>query len=190
MIAAVYGRISTDKQDTDNQLTQLRRFAADQGLKIALEFVDVITGGTSDRPQFQKMFEAAERGEFQILLFWSLDRLSREGVLPTLMHLERLTKLGVAYRSYTEQYLDSAGIFKDAIISIMATLARQEKIRIGERTRAGMARVKSQGKHIGRPSLQVSREEIARLRLSLSTAGTARQLRVSESTLRRRLRSP
>src|SRR5579863_4371305 len=112
MRIAIYGRVSTDKQDAENQTAQLREFAIAQHWEIALEFVDVITGGTADRPQFQAMFEAAERGDFELLLFWSLDRLSREGVLPTLMHLERLTKLGVAYRSYSEQYLDSAGIFR------------------------------------------------------------------------------
>jgi len=45
-----------------------------------------------------------------VLLFWSLDRLSREGVLETLTHLQRLTGCGVAWRSFTEQYLDSTGI--------------------------------------------------------------------------------
>ena len=58
---------------------------------------------------FKKMFEAASRREFDILLFWSLDRLSREGTVETLNHLQRLTGYGVNYRSFTEQYLDSHG---------------------------------------------------------------------------------
>jgi hypothetical protein len=59
------------------------------------------------------------------VLFWALDRFSREGVLPTLHHLQRLDSWGVAWRSYTEQYLDSTGIFKDA--ASRTTLWRRAK---------------------------------------------------------------
>jgi DNA invertase Pin-like site-specific DNA recombinase len=55
------------------------------------------------------MFDAASKGQFDVLLFWSIDRLSREGVLTTLQHLQRLTSYGVDYRSFAEQYLDSCG---------------------------------------------------------------------------------
>lgn len=74
-----------------------------------------------DRPNFKRMFDAASRREFDLVLFCALDRFSREGVLPTLHHLQRLDGYGVAWRSYTEQYLDSTGVFKDAVISIMTT---------------------------------------------------------------------
>jgi DNA invertase Pin-like site-specific DNA recombinase len=84
------------------------------------------------------------------VLFWSLDRFGREGALPTLMYLNELDASGVGYKSYTEQFLDSTGIFKDVIISMLAVLAKQEKIKIGERTKAGMAR--ANGSQIGPPS--------------------------------------
>jgi DNA invertase Pin-like site-specific DNA recombinase len=61
-------------------------------------------------------------------------RFSREGVLETLHHLQRLAQYGVGYRSFTEQYLDSCGVFKDAVLSILATIAKQERIRLSERT--------------------------------------------------------
>jgi DNA invertase Pin-like site-specific DNA recombinase len=86
-----------------------------------------------------------------LVLFWALDRFSREGVSATLKHLETLTSYGVAWRSYTEQYLDSAGIFRDAIISIVATLAKQERIRISERTLAGLARARANGMNTNSP---------------------------------------
>src|SRR5260370_3713425 len=91
------------------------------------------------------MFRAACKRKFDVLVFWSLDRLSREGVLETLQHLNRLTSHGVNYRSFTEQYFDSCGIFKDAVISILATVAKQERIRISERVRAGLATAKARG---------------------------------------------
>src|SRR6267378_6497774 len=187
MRIAVYSRVSTEKQDAENQLQQLRNFAGQQGWNIVVEFVDVVTGGTSDRPQFQLMFEAAERKEFDLLLFWSLDRLSREGVLPTLQHLNRLTESGVSYRSFTEQYLDSCGLFKDAIISIMSTLAKQEKIRISERTKAGLAIARARGSQLGRRELELNETQLRSLaQQGKSSREIARQLNVSQRTVRRR----
>ena len=76
MRAAVYARVSTKdgRQDTENQLRQLRAFAATQNWTIVHEYVDLASGKRSDRKQFQKMFEAASRREFDIWLFWSLDQ--------------------------------------------------------------------------------------------------------------------
>lgn len=80
--------------------------------------MDRESGSTAERAEFQGMFRAASQRKFDVLLFWSLDRLSREGVLETLQHLNRLTSYGVNYRSFTEQYFDSCGIFKDAVCSV------------------------------------------------------------------------
>jgi DNA invertase Pin-like site-specific DNA recombinase len=110
------------------------------------------------------MFKAASQRKFDVLLFWLLDRLSREGVLETLQHLNRLTSYGVNYRSFTEQYFDSCGIFKDAVISILATIARQERIRISERVRAGLRNARAKGKTLGRPRVIVDAGRISRLR--------------------------
>jgi DNA invertase Pin-like site-specific DNA recombinase len=163
---ALYGRTSTkDKgQDVENQLTQLREFAARQGWHIAHEFVDRESGSTADRTEFRAMFRAASQRKFDVLLFWSLDRLSREGVLETLQHLNRLASYGVNYRSFTEQYFDSCGIFKDAVISILATIAKQERIRISERVKAGLDRARRQGKRLGRPRVVVDGARMACLR--------------------------
>jgi DNA invertase Pin-like site-specific DNA recombinase len=97
------------------------------------------------------MFSDASRREFDVLCFWSLDRLSREGVVETLNHLQRLTSYGVNYRSFTEQYLDSTGIFKEAVIGILAAVAKQERVRLSERTVAGLERARAQGRVGGRP---------------------------------------
>ena len=151
---AIYGRVSTkDKgQEVENQLRQLREFSSQQRWTVYREFVDHETGSTNDRTAFQTMFKDASHRKFDVLLFWALDRLSREGVLETLQHLNRLTSYGVGYRSFTEQYFDSCGIFKDAVIAIIATVAKQERIRISERVRAGMCNAKAKGKRIGRPA--------------------------------------
>ena len=89
------------------------------------------------------MMESASRREFDGLLFFAFARLSREGVLPTLNYFASLDSYGVAWRSYAEQWIDSTGIFRDAVISIMATIAKQERVRLSERTKAGLAREQS-----------------------------------------------
>jgi DNA invertase Pin-like site-specific DNA recombinase len=66
-------------------------------------------------------------------------------------HLNRLTSYGVGYRSFTEQYFDSCGIFKDAVIAIIATVAKQERVRISLRVRAGLEVARARGARIGRP---------------------------------------
>jgi len=110
------------------------------------------------------MFDDASQRRFDILLFWSLDRLSREGVLETLQHLQRLTSYGIAWRSFTEQYLDSSGIFRDAVIGILAVIAKQERIRRSERTIAGLQKARRQGRILGRPRVAVDRDLIMQLR--------------------------
>ena len=144
---ALYARVSTKdgRQDTENQLIALRDYCYKQGWQIVAEYVDHDSGGHSKRPYFQQMFRDARAGKFDLVFFWSLDRLSREGVSATLGHLERLTASGVAWRSYTEEYLDSTGLFKDAVIAILAVIAKQERIRRSERALAAVARLRRSG---------------------------------------------
>src|SRR5499427_1362302 len=191
MQVALYGRVSTrDKgQDVENQFEQLRTFASTQGWTIVQEYVDKASGKRSDREQFQRLFDDASRRKFDLVLFWSLDRFSREGVLETLHHLQRLAQYGVGYRSFTEQYLDSCGIFKDAVLSILATIAKQERIRISERVHAGLAKARKQGRIGGRPRLVLSYAKV----LELSQEGCtireiAEEMGVSPASIHRILK--
>ena len=136
----LYARVSTKdgRQDTENQLIALREYCAKRGWEIAAEYVDHETGGTAKRPHFQQMFADARTRKFDLVFFWSLDRLSREGVTETLNHLQRLTSYGVGWRSFTEEYLDSTGLFKDAVIAILAVIAKQERVRRSERAKAAI----------------------------------------------------
>lgn len=85
------------------------------------------------------MFEDASRRQFDLLLFWALDRLSREGVLETLQYLNRLTAHGVAWRSFTDQFFDSCGPFRNA----GKALGRPVKVNGYHRTE--IARLRLQG---------------------------------------------
>lgn len=164
--AALYARISTtdQRQDAENQLLPLREFAARMGWRVVAEFVDAASGARSDRTQLKAMMNAAARREFDVLLFWSLDRLSRQGALQTLELLHRLSELGVAWRSYTEPYLDSAGVFGEAIVALLATLAKQERLRLQERVRAGLERARREGRRLGRPRRILDRLRVVEMR--------------------------
>jgi len=188
MNVALYSRVSTkDKgQDVENQLRQLREFCDRQGWNVVREFVDHASGKRSDREEFQALFVAASRREFDLVLFWSLDRFSREGVYETLQHLQRLTAYGVGYRSFTEQYLDSCGLFKDAVISILATIAKQERVRLFERTIAGLQRARSKGRIGGRPPVICDRSRVAELRRSgMSLGQIAAKMGLAKTTVAR-----
>lgn len=83
---------------TEHQAVQLREFCAKQGWQIIYEYCDYESGSKSDRAESKRMFEDASRRRFDLVLFWALDRLSREGVLETLQYLNRLTAYGVSWR--------------------------------------------------------------------------------------------
>ncbi len=169
MNVAIYARVSTKDrgQDCENQLRELRQFVERRSAEdwdLVCEYVDYASGGSSDREQFKKLFADAAERRFDLVLFWSLDRFSREGVLETLQHLQRLSSHGVDWFSLKEEYLRSVGIFREAVLSILATIAKQERIRLSERVKAGLDRARAQGKDLGRPSLVVDREKVVDLR--------------------------
>jgi DNA invertase Pin-like site-specific DNA recombinase len=196
MKAAIYARVSTaDKgQEVENQLAELRRFAASQGWQIASEYIDHETGKHAHRPRFRELFTDAAKRRYDVVLFWALDRFTREGALETLQHLNVLSSYGVGFRSFTEPYLDSCGIFKDAVIAILGTIAKQERLRISERVRAGLERTRTRGtksgKPIGRPQVVFRQDQVAEMRSNgLSWREIAHRTGASVRTMRRVLGS-
>lgn len=188
MRVAIYARVSTTKQDNENQLAQLHEFVRKQNWQIGDQYVDCESGGKADRIQFQRMLLDASQRKFDLVLFWALDRFSREGVLQTLTYLNRLESYGVGFRSFTEPFFDSCGVFKDAVLAIMATLAKQERVKRAERTKAGLAIAKARGRVLGRPKVSVRSDVVAQLRSrGRSLRAIGRELRISEASVRRLL---
>ena len=121
--------------------------------------------------------------------FWALDRFSREGVLATLQYLQRLSGYGIGYRSFTEGYLDSCGMFKDAVIGILAVVAKQERIRISERVQAGLHRARAAGRVGGRPRGVFDRARVQELRQQgLSIGEIAAEVGVPRTSVHRALK--
>lgn len=153
MRIAIYSRVSTNDQDTDNQLQPLRSFANSLGGQVIGEYVDYASGGSFDRPNFQRMLGDADKRQFDLLLIWSLDRFSREGIVNTLHYLERLKRGNVAIKSMQEGWLDTRDEhLGQLLLAIFSWIAQQERKRIGERVKAGLARIRKEGKTLGRPS--------------------------------------
>src|SRR5579862_8875092 len=188
---AIYARVSTsDKgQDTENQLRELRQFVsnkASEGWTLAREYVDRASGKSANRSEFQRLFRDAAERRFDLVLFWSLDRFTREGALETLQHLQRLTSNGVDWWSFREEYLRSIGPFRDAVLSILATIAKQERVRMSERVKAGLDRAKAQGRVIGRPKVVVDRDRVVQLRdQGLSHWQICQQVGISRTSVQR-----
>ena len=190
MRIAIYARVSTDDkgQDPENQLRQLREWCANAGHKLVQEFVDHESGrkGVNGRKQFAALFEDAHKRRFDCVLFWALDRFTREGMVPTIMHLQRLASSGVGFRSYTEPHLATDNeLVRDILLALLASLAKQETKRISERVKAGMARAKAQGKRVGRPAIALRlKQQIAeRIAAGETAYRIAKDLRLDRHTV-------
>src|SRR6266853_1363392 len=167
---AIYARVSTEDrgQDPENQLAQLRAWCAAVGHEIVGEYVDHASGGkdASKRPRFAAMLADAYRRQFDVVLCWALDRLSREGMVPTIGHLQRLTAAGVAFHSYSESMLSTDNeVVRDIVLAVMASLAKMERQKISERTKAGLERARAKGKRLGRAPFSAANR--AKLRMVL-----------------------
>lgn len=154
MRIAIYARVSKDDgtQDPQNQINPLREYAKALGDEITAEYIDQASGSNGDREQFQKMLADANTRKFDLLLVWSLDRISREGISNTLGYIERLKKNGIALKSLQESWLDTRDEgLGQLMLAIFSWVAQQERKRIIERTKAGITKAKANGKKLGRP---------------------------------------
>jgi DNA invertase Pin-like site-specific DNA recombinase len=185
---AIYARVSTkDKgQDTENQLFQLREYCARQCWTVAREYVDHESAKSGKRDAFQELFLDATRRKFDIVLVWALDRFTREGVYETFGYIRRLTDHGVQFESYSEAHFRTTGPAGELMLAVAAWIAKQERLRISERTKAGIDRARRDGKHCGRPRKIFPRDEALRMRKNgASLRIIADKLGVSFMTVKR-----
>ena len=187
MKAALYLRISTDKQELENQLEPLKKFAKGRGLKVVQVYRDMATGKNSNRPALNKMLKDAHRHAFDVIIVWALDRLSREGMSRTVQLIEMLERMGIGVISYSEPYLDTTNeLARNILLAVVSTLAKAERERISERTKAGLARVKRFGKKLGRPPV-ASKKRAEALKLvkgGMKIRAAARRLKVDHKSIR------
>lgn len=149
---ALYARVSTDRQTTDNQLHELRAVAERVGWAVAHEYIDKgisgATGGT-DRPQLDAMLKGVARKDFDVVAAWSVDRLGRS-LIDLINLLQELHSTGV------DLYLHQQGINTTtpagrAIFGMMGVFAEFERALIQERIKAGIERARKTGTKTGQP---------------------------------------
>jgi DNA invertase Pin-like site-specific DNA recombinase len=168
MRVAIYARVSKDDkvQNPENQLRELRAWCGHAGHVITREYVEHESGrkGADKRKQFAALFEDAAKRKFDCVLFWAIDRFSREGMAQTIAHLQRLTSYGVTFHSYTEPHLATDNeLVRNILLALLSSLAKVEAQKISARTKAGRARAKAKGIRVGRPRLGIEvRQQIAR----------------------------
>ena len=113
---ALYCRVSTDTQESDNQLLELRQLGESQGHIVVAEYID-IGSGARRRERLDDLFDDARRQRFDLVAIWSLDRLTREGPRATLLYHQRLTVMGIQVCSHQEPYLDPSLPFYESMRS-------------------------------------------------------------------------
>jgi len=158
MKVAIYARVSLDEnnkeskqyQDLENQLPPLRDFCKSMGWEIVREYSDKMSGANPARPEFREMINDAMLRKFSGIVVWKLDRFSREGILSTMSYIKQLKERGIWLKSMTESWLDTGqeGI-TEIILAIMSWSASEERKKISERTKAGIARRRAIGQWKG-----------------------------------------
>jgi len=188
--AALYMRVSTDEQSSENQRPELERLVRSRRWKVVARCIETVSGVAKDRPELDRLIELAHRGDVDVVAVWALDRLGRSmvGVMHTVLQLEHT---GVEIVSIREPWMDTSGPVRPLLVSIFAWVAEQERARLIERTRAGLDRARAKGVRLGRPR-RVARHELPRLvelrKDGLSLRAIAARLKIPEPTVRRALK--
>jgi putative DNA-invertase from lambdoid prophage Rac len=181
----LYARVSTNDQQTlAMQNRAMREYASRRGWTIAIQ-VREVNSGVVRRKAREKLLDAARRREIDIVLVWRLDRWGRS-VTDLLATLQELEHLGVGFVSLTEA-LDLTTPAGRAMAGLLAIFAEFERETLRERTRAGLAQARLNGKRLGRPATAaVHATEVRRLHgAGVSKSEIARRVRIGRTSVRR-----
>jgi DNA invertase Pin-like site-specific DNA recombinase len=180
---AIYARVSTQDQDPQMQLRELRAYAKSRAFTVAYEFIDHLSGTTSVRPELSKLWQTARARKIDTVLVWKFDRFARS-TKQLIDALEEFRHLGVDFISITEQ-IDTGSPMGKAMFTVISAIAEFERSLISERVRSGLAKARANGKQLGRPKTSPETiKEIKRLRKQgMSLTQTAKQLGVSYQTV-------
>jgi DNA invertase Pin-like site-specific DNA recombinase len=182
--AAIYARVSTLDQEPENQLQELRRYAAARGW-YAAEYVDRGVSGAKDRrPALDLLLADAKRRRFDVLVCWRLDRLGRN-LRHLILLLDELQAVGIGFVTLGEG-IDTTSPTGRLVLHVLGAIAEFERERIRERVLAGLQRARTQGVKLGRPKLRIDPARLASVS-GLPAREAARQLGIPRSTLQRAL---
>lgn len=180
---AIYARVSTSDQRVDNQLIDLRQFAAQRGFEVVAEYTDVgISGSKARRPGLDAMLRAGRKRAFGVVIVSAFDRVARS-TKHFLGVVDELDSLGIEFISKREN-IETCGAMGRLFITLISSIAELEADLIKERVRAGIRRRKLEGLPVGRQPLDVDREAIVSDRLrGMSLTDVARRYSVSRASV-------
>lgn len=179
---AVYLRVSTTDQTCENQAIDLRRYADARGWTV-IEYRDHgISGAKDRRPALDQLTQDAKRRKFDVLAVWRLDRLGRN-LRHLILFLDELHALGIGFVSLNEG-IDATTAAGRLQLQVLAAIAEFERSRIVERVKAGLARVKREGRRLGRKPHHLAEADLERT-AHLSVRKAAQDLGVPPSVLQR-----
>ena len=184
--AAIYVRVSTSKQTTENQQHVLERACADRGWEIAAVYDDTgQSGAKASRPALDEMLRDATRGRFDVVLIWKLDRLGRS-VIDLHNNAEHLKACGVDLCAYT-QAIDTSTPTGKLMFTVLAAVAEFERETIIERINTGLETARRKGVRLGRPKIDGRVEQQIRTQLGAGVGMNkiAAQLGVGKLTVQR-----
>lgn len=184
MRVALYLRVSTKDQTTDNQLPTLHKYCADRGWNIVTTIQDIESGASCTRKGRTDLMNMAQAGLFDVVVVWKLDRWSRS-MLDTQTTTHQLTKMGVQFVSVTEQ-LDTKSASGELLFNVLASVATFERSIMQERIKAGLARRKLQGFSLGAPIKTpkvVSDDIVSRKNQGQSVRTIAKTLKMSRGAV-------
>lgn len=187
--AAIYARVSTDKQKAEMQVVELKNYVKRRGFSFGKTYIDQgYTGGNLQRPAFGQMINDAHKRSFDVLIVWKLDRLSRS-LKDLITTLETLGCLGIDFISY-DNSLDTSTPTGKLVFHVVGSVAEFERDITKERVRAGLANARRNGKKLGRPSIlaKVSQKIHTLKENGLSNRMIADKLGVGEATVRRAIK--
>lgn len=188
MTCAIYARVSTEKQSNDMQLTDLRDYARRQGWA-AIEYLEK-ESSVKHRPVFERMVADARQRKFSVVIVWKLDRAFRK--IGQLIDVVReLDRFGIRFIATTMGIdTDNRSPMGKLILHLFGILAEFERDLLVERTKAGLAEARRQGRFGGRPARIFRRDRAAELRWQgMSWRAIGRELGVPQSTIRKALKS-
>ena len=157
---ALYARVSTDGQSTENQLCELRTAIARHGWSIVAEYVDhgiSRAKGGKDRPRFDALLHAVARKEFDMVAAWSVGRLGRS-LRDLVSFLGDLQSKRVDLYLH-QQALDTSTPSGKAMFRMLSVFAEFERTIIQERVKGGLARARAKGTTLGRPKTNAKIEQ-------------------------------
>lgn len=188
MKAALYLRVSSDRQTVENQRRELYELARQRGVLDGCRSFEEVESATKRRPVLEELLDQVRRRKVRTLFVWSLDRLHRN--LRQLVDLVlELDHLGCQLVSAREPWLDQPGPVRPLLISIFGWVAQYEREHLVERVKAGLDRARAQGKRLGRPptSPLAIGAAVRRVRQGETAQAAAQAASVSDSALRREL---